>query len=325
MSKTIVIYDSDAIAYRAAAVIDKRSVEVKHLPSGRTKVFKTRTEFKDTLVLKQKEFIKEDYEFTDLIEAGELSHCIAIMKNQIEKINSDLFADDMLMCIQGLTNFRDSLPLPSKYKGSRTGLARPAWLREAKTYLYKNYPSVVAVNKECDDDVVIYGYEYLNKGYTPILISVDKDSAAYSGLNLYDYTQENPSIKLVPDFGSLWQVKKKVKGEGFIWFCFQWMNGDPSDDYNPTELAKIKFGEQSAYKLLSTCRTHQEALQCVINQYKLWFPSKFTYLAWDGSTHVVDYRDILQLYFKCARMMTTREDTLDLREFLGKYGVELPA
>lgn len=323
MSKTIAIYDSDAIAYRAAAVIDKRSVNVKHLPSGRTKVFKTRTEFKDTLVLKQKEFIKEDYEFTDLVQAGELSHCLAIMKNQIEKINSDLFADEILMCIQGKENFRDSLPLPSKYKGSRAGLARPTWLREAKMYLYKNYPSTVAVNKECDDDVIIYGYEYLNKGYTPILISVDKDSAAYSGLNLYDYTQDTPVIRLVPDFGSLWQVKKKVKGEGFIWFCFQWMNGDPSDDYNPTELAKIKFGEQSAYKLLSPCRTHQEALQCVINQYKLWYGSDFEYTAWDGSTHLVGYRDILQLYFRCARMMTTQDDTLDLREFLAKYGVEL--
>lgn len=324
MSKTIAIYDSDAIAYRAAAVIDKRSVEVKHLPSGRTKVFKTRTEFKDSLKLKDKEFIKTDYEFTDQVEPGELSHCIHIMKNQIEKINSDLFADEILMCIQGKTNFRDSLPLPSKYKGNRTGLARPTWLREAKAYLYKNYPSTVADNKECDDDVVIYGYEYLSKGYTPVLISVDKDSAAYSGLNLYDYTQDNPKVRLVPDFGSLWQVDKTVKGEGFIWFCMQFLNGDISDFYKPSELAKVKFGEQSAYKLLNTCKTHQEALQCVIDQYRSWYPSEFTYTAWDGSTHVVDYRDILQMYFRCARMMTTREDNLDLREFLEKYGVELP-
>jgi len=323
MSKTIAIYDSDAIAYRAAAVIDKRSVEVKHLPSGRTKVFKTRTEFKDSLVLKQKEFVKEDYEFTDLVQVGELSHCLAIMKIQIEKINSDLFADEILMCIQGKENFRDSLPLPSKYKGSRAGLARPTWLREAKMYLYKNYPSTVAVNKECDDDVIIYGYEYLNRGYTPILISVDKDSAAYSDLNLYDYTQENPVIRLVPDFGSLWQVKKKVKGEGFIWFCFQWMNGDSSDDYNPTELAKIKFGEHSAYKLLSTCRTHQEALQCVINQYKLWYPSEFTYVAWDGSTHIANYKTMLDLYLKCSRMMETRDEVPELYSFLRRFNYEI--
>jgi hypothetical protein len=323
LSKIITIYDSDAIAYRAAAVVDKRLVEVKHLPSGRTKEFNTRTEFKEVLKNKGMEFVKENYEFTDKLVPGELSHCIKIMKNQIEKINSDLFADEMLMCIQGLENFRDVLPLPSKYKGNRVSTLRPTWLREAKTYLYKNYPSIVAKNRECDDDVVIQGYKYLNKGYTPILISVDKDSAAYSGLSIYDYTQDEPKIRLIPDFGSLWQVDKTVKGEGFIWFCMQWLNGDGSDFYKPSELVKVKFGEQSAYKLLSNCKTHQEALQCVIDQYQRWYPSEFTYTAWDGSTHIADHRSMLQLYFRCARMMTTENDDLDLNKFLAKYGIKL--
>jgi hypothetical protein len=323
MSKIITIYDSDAIAYCAAAVVDKRLVEVKHLPSGRTKEFNTRTEFKEVLKNKGMEFVKENYEFTDKLVPGELSKCIKIMKNQIEKINSDLFADEMLMCIQGLTNLRDDLPLPSKYKGSRIGTLRPTWLREAKTYLYKNYPSIVAKNRECDDDVIIQGYKYLGKGYTPILISVDKDSAAYSGLSLYDYTQDNPEVRLVPDFGSLWQTDKEVKGEGFIWFCFQFLNGDPSDDYKPCELANVRFGKQAAYKILSTCKTHQEALQAVIDQYRVWYPSEFTYTAWDGSMHIADYRRMLQLYFCCARMMTTEDDMLNLDKFLNNYGIKL--
>lgn len=86
MSKRIAIYDSDAIAYRAAAVVDTRSVEVEHIKSGRKKVFDTRTDFKNLLKNKGMPFVKDDYVFTDIIESGELSHCLSIIKNQVEKL-----------------------------------------------------------------------------------------------------------------------------------------------------------------------------------------------------------------------------------------------
>ena len=324
MSKIVTIYDSDALAYRAAAVVDKRLVEIEHIKSGRKKTFNTRTEFKELLKSKDMLFNKEDYVFTDKIISGELAHAIKIMKNQVEKINSDLIADEMLMCIQSNENFRDSLPLPSKYKGSRTTIIRPTWLRECKLYLYKNYPSYVAKGFEVDDAVIFRGYEEVDKGNYPVIVGVDKDAKAYSGLTLYDYTQDNPELKLIPDFGSLWVgPNKKIKGEGFIWFCFQFLNGDSSDDYKPCELAKIKFGEQSAYKILKDCTTHKEALEKVLGQYKEWYPEKFTYTAWDGTEVNADYLDIAQLYYCCARMMTTEDDKLKLIPFLDKYGVKI--
>lgn len=324
MNKTIVIYDSDAIAYRAAAVVDKRVVDIKHIKSGREKTFNTRTELKDLLKSKEKVFNKEEYEFTDRLIPGELSHAIAIMKNQVEKINSDLFADEMLMCIQGTTNFRDRLPLPKQYKHSRASTLRPTWLRECKLYLYKNYPSLVAKDFEVDDAVIFKGYEYLNKGYTPVIVGVDKDAQAYSGLNLYDYTQDNPVMKLVPEFGSLWVDNgKKVKGDGFIWFCFQILNGDSSDDYKPCELAGVKFGEASAFKLLKNCRDEQEALQVVVKKYQEWYPEDFTYRDWTGSLQRGNFKIMIDLYFKCSRMMTHKNDTLDSVEFFNKYGVRL--
>lgn len=324
MSKIITIYDSDAIAYRAAAVVDTRSVEVQHNKSKRTKVFKTRTEFKEFLKNKDMEFVKDDYTFTDKVEAGDLGTCIGIMKNQIEKINSDLFADEMLMCIQGKSNWRDSLPLPSKYKGSRVNTIRPTYLREAKTYLYKNYPSIVAQNCEVDDVVIYKGYEYLNKGYTPIIIGVDKDAKAYSGLSLYDYTSDAPEVQQVPDFGSLWfNAYNKLKGDGFIWYCAQILMGDDSDDYKPCELAGVKFGDKSAYKVLENCTTKQDALQQVISQYKAWYPTPVKYTAWDGSEHVKNYLEILDMYHQCARMIETEGELPDVRKFLDKHGVEL--
>lgn len=321
--KVIAIYDSDAIAYRAAAVVDKRSIEVQHIKSGRTRAFDTRTEFKNFLKAKDFPFVKEDYVITDKIEAGELSHCLSIMKNQVETINSALKADEMLMCIQGKGNFRDNLPLPSQYKGSRVGLQRPIHLREAKLYLYKNYPSFVANNFEVDDAVIFKGYEYLNKGYTPIIVGVDKDARTYSALSLYNYTLENPKIEVIPEFGALHDTGDKITGEGFLWFCFQLLNGDIADSYKPCELAGVKFGEKSSFKVLKDCKNEKEALKAVKAKYLEWYPIPFEYTAWNGQVVNTDYKGMIDLYFKAARMMTTENDKLDSVEFFSKYGVEL--
>lgn len=323
MSKVIAIYDSDAIAYRASAVVDKRQVEVHHLPSSRKKIFNTRTEFKEMLADKGIEFNKDDYEFTDSVIPGELPTAIAIMRNQIERINLDLFADEVLMCIQGRTNFRDLLPLPSKYKGSRAGTIRPTWLRECKMYLYKEYPSFVVGNYEVDDAVAFKGYEYLKKGYVPVIIGVDKDAYSYSGLNIYDYTKEQPKVELIPDFGSLYEENKKIKGRGFIWLMFQLILGDQSDCYKPTELAGIKYGEKSAYAVLKNCTTKKEALEVVIEQYKRWYPTPVTYTDWSGKKQTKDYKQLLQLYFSCARMMQYEGDKLDFKKFCKEHQVNL--
>ena len=317
------IYDSDALAYRAAAVVDQRSVKITHKQSGKSRVFKNRTEHKEGLLLKGKPFDKNDWLFEDKVQPGELSHCLKILKNQIENINDRLFADEYLMCIQGKTNFRDRLPLPSQYKGSRVDLARPTHLKEAKMYLYKNHPSLVAKDRECDDDVIIQGYLYLSKGYTPILVSQDKDAFAYSELNLYDFTQEDPKIRLIPFFGSLWDTGKKITGEGFLWFCMQLLNGDSTDNYKPCELAGVKFGEASAFKILKNCTNEKDALNVVINKYKEWYPEPFEYKDWTGTIQKADYKFLLDLYFKCARMMKHEKDKLDSVKFLDQYGINL--
>lgn len=223
------------------------------------------------------------------------------------------------MPIQGKTNFRDQLPLPSKYKGTRDGLQRPIHLREAKLYLYKNYPSFIANDFEVDDAVIFKGYEYLSKGYAPIIVGVDKDARAYSNLSLYNYTLENPEVELIPNFGSLRDTGKKITGEGFLWFCFQWVNGDSADSYKPSELAKVKFGEVSTYNLLKDCKTHQNALQRVIEQYKAWYPEPFTYNAWNGSMHEADYISMLDLYLKCSRMIEVEGEIPEIHSFLRRF------
>jgi len=323
MSKTIAIYDGDALAFRASAALDNRSVLVKHLPSERTKLFKNRTEFKDSLVLKGLGYSSNDYEFIDQQNPEPLVNICNILKKQINKINESLFVDDYLVCLSGRSNFRDNLPLPSKYKGQREGLMRPVHLKAAKAYLWKNHPSLLADGHEADDDLVVKGYEYLSKGYTPILVSQDKDAFSASGLTLYDFTQDNPELIKVPEFGSLWDTGKKITGNGFIWLCMQLKSGDAADNWKPSELTGKKYGEKSAYKTLKNCSTPKEALTDVIEQYEAWYTEPVTYTDWDGKEYTKDYKDIFDMYFKCARMLQYKDDPLDSVEFCKKYGVEL--
>ena len=77
-------------------------------------------------------------------------------------------------------------------------------------------------------------------------------------------------------------------------------------------------------KLLEPCKTEKEVLEVVVQQYQKWYPEPFEYTAWNGEIIQGSYKQQLQLYLKCCRMMQHENDTLDLREFLALYGVELP-
>jgi hypothetical protein len=323
MSKVVILYDGDILAYRASAAIDGRSVLVKHNKTKRTKEFKNKTEFYDLCKEKNLTIDKDDYTIIDQQNPEPIATACSIIKNQIERINADLFADEYLVCISGKSNFRDNLPLPSKYKGGRSETLRPVHLKECKKYLWKSHPSLIAKDREADDDLIIKGYEYLSKGYQVIIAGIDKDSWSSSGLSLYNYTEEVPKLELIPDFGYLTDTGKKIIGRGFLWLMFQQVLGDKTDSFNPAEIAGVKYGDKSAYNLLKDTTTKQEALQLVVDQYKKWYPNEVTYTDWTGKKQTKDYRAIFQMYFSCARMMQYEHDKLNAANFCKQHGVEL--
>lgn len=324
MNKTVILIDGDVLAYRAAAIAEKREVEVLHKASGKTKMFKTRTEFKEFLKEKEKEYVVEDWEFKDIQTPLGPAIAYSVMARQIERFKSELFADACEVFISGKNNFRDSLKLPKKYKGNRDEMVRPVHLRNCKKFLVDNYSAWISNGFESDDYLVIRGYHYLNLGWNPIMITVDKDANAYAGLSVYDFTQDVPEIKLLPSFGSLWDTGKKIAGDGFLWFCFQWLLGDSTDFFSPRDLREgLRFGEKAAFKALKDCTTKEEAVKVVVDHYKLWYPDKVEYLAWDGSPVEADYKNLLQLYFKCVRMKSTAEDNLDLDSFFKKEEIDV--
>ena len=310
--KIALLVDADLIAYRSAAVCEQRSVIVKHLKSGKVKEFPTRTDFKQFLKDKQFEYAVEDYDFTDLQEPMPVSHALHVVKSQLETFKQRFKPEVFRVILSGKNNFRDVLPLPKKYKGNRVDSIRPLLLSDCKRYLVEQCKAEVVDNLEADDAVIFYGYEYERLGYDVIVATIDKDSKAYSGLSIWDFTHIDSEPELIGDLGYLKDTEQGVKGTGFLWYCFQMLLGDTTDYYRPFEYFGIKYGEKSIYKYLSGCETKADALSRVIAKYKELLPDGFDYIDWQGVLHSnCDYKYWLNLYHQCVRMKETRDGILD--------------
>jgi hypothetical protein len=318
------LIDADILCYRAAATIETRTVEVKHIKSGRVREFGTRTEFKGFLKAKDFEYNADDYEFTDIQTPQDISHATYIVKNQIKRLKDKFKPEAMKLILGGKQNFRDELLLPKKYKGNRKDFIRPVHLQAVREYVQQVHQAEVVNGHEADDALIYYGYELLNKDYDTILATIDKDAKAYSGLKFYDFTKEESEPLLIPDLGELHlNEKDEVKGSGFLWYCFQHGRGDSTDFFCPYELSGKRFGDKAAYKLLKDCKSHSEALAKVVWQFKQWYPDVIEYTAWNGEKVQADWKYLIDVYFKCCRMKESKEDDLDFTKFAARYGVDL--
>jgi hypothetical protein len=325
MPKTALLIDADLLIFRSCAVAETRTVEVTHIRTGETRVFKTRTEFKNLLKSKGKKLIPGRYTFTDVQTPKPLANALHTIKTQLNKWKTKFDPDVMKVLIGGKDNFRESLPLPKKYKGNRKDMLIPIHREDAKKYLIERHQAEVIDGCETDDALIYYGYEYLRQGYDVIICTIDKDSLAYSGLRVYDFREDDNTQVLIPDFGHLEVIEKgkdkEVKGVGFVWYCQQMLLGDGTDHYRPFEVKGVEFGELSAYKVLKDTKTHKEALEAVIQRYKTVYPEPFTFVDWTGKEQTFNYLDFLKLYHKCVRMKETKEDDLDFVKFCQKYEV----
>ena len=53
-----------------------------------------------------------------------------------------------------------------------------------------------------------------------------------------------------------------------------------------------------------------------------FYPDKFEYTCHKGERHEADWRSMMDLYFRCARMLRKKDDPLDYRLLLDDYGVD---
>lgn len=321
MIKRVLILDGDSVAYKCSAAGEERSIIVTHQPTGITKKFKHRTEFKQSMLAKSKE-ITDDYSVVDHQEPEPLEHVLATIKRHVERIVNEVNPEELIIYAGEENNFRLNLNLPSKYKGNRSGLMRPVHLSEAKAYLTKKYNAKKAYGFECDDATAISAYTALKQGKEPVMYFYEKDQYQLDGVTLL-YDEDEFRYEKVPVLGELHLQKTAVKGLGLKFLAYQWICSDPVDNYKAYELSKVKFGAKTAYNLLKDCKDEREVLTVVVNQFKKFYPEEFTYTDWKGETHDADWEVMLRLYYKACCMMRSEDDELNPDVLFEKYGVEV--
>lgn len=322
-----VFVDGDLIAYRCAAAAEKRTVNVTHLPTGKSKEFKTRTEFKKFLKEQGREFDESKYSFEDIQTPESFTAVKKSIDAIIKKIKSFTFADRIEIYIGGGENFRHKLPLPTMYKSNRDDMIRPVLLLKARDYLVKEHSASTVVGEETDDVVTWRAYESVAQGDEAIIVTADKDANQSWDCQVLNWTTDEWELIDVDFIGHVDKIAIKsakttryeYKGVGFKFLAFQLLAGDDADAYWGYDLSKVKYGKATAYKALIEADTFEEVVDVLISEYKRLYPEPVTYTDCHGVEQTKNYYELLKMYWVCACMKRHKSDALDFDEFLEKY------
>lgn len=323
----VVVIDGDEIAYKCAAENEERGVKVTNTSNEASANFKNKTEFKK--LVHSLEVPDDLFTIEDTQVGGSKINAQGTLKRMITNLCKAVDAGAYEIYIGGKDNFRDSLPLPRKYKGDREGTVRPILLKDMKDYLVRFHKAVEIEGREADDQLTTRMYDGYKSNKKIVAATQDKDAKQTSGW-LYD--PNSKKIQFIDGFGELEIVelsKKTVKGAGRKFLYFQMVFGDSADCYDPRDLAKTvtgkkpSFGEITAYNLMKDLNTDKECLEAVTGLYKGWFgEDKFSYTDWKETEHTITWVDALQLYTDCAFMQRWEGDRLDIRKLLDKLGID---
>lgn len=324
MDEDVLILDADSIAYKAAAANEARSITATHKQSGDVTAYDNVTAFRAVLKAQEKD-VEEDYIITPVQEPRHVSYARSQAEETIKKYHRMTGVDKHEIYIGGADNFRDSIPLPTRYKGGRDNTIRPVQLKDVRYHMIQNLGAIVVEGQEVDDVGSIRAYEgwKANKGKV-IQVTCDKDALQCNGWLLNPDKMASPVY--IQGFGELHREGKGVKGTGRLWLYFQALWGDPVDDYSSADLYKqehptYQFGAVGAYLLLKDCKTDAEAWKVLYTQYKTWYPNPLTYTDWSGDVQTKDAVEIMQMYFDCAFMRRWENDRIIVKDVLTKLGV----
>ena len=336
----IAIIDLDYPKYSVASVGEERYVEVTHEQSGRTREFKTKTEFYGhntqggwlaDLNKKRQErgFEPFDPEGFTIVQKQRVSEPLANVlhsaKNLVESALKATGATSYEAYLGKGTSFRHGIAKMQEYKGKRKDELKPLQLDEVTNYLQKKFRGEVVTHLEADDKIVMRCKELLDQGKDAFIIGEDKD---YRGapVKFYDANRPQEGIIDCRCFGELWlddNLKSKpVLGKGRLFKYFQICFEDSVDCYKANKQSKVKWGKMSAYKALKDCKDDKEAWQVLVDVYKKLYPEPVTFESWDGNTYTYSWLDCLQEITTCADMLESEGNYLDVKETLDRLDVE---
>jgi len=312
----LAVIDGDTVAFRAAAMNERRSIVVTHKPTGRTSEFDNRTAFKEHIGTKWDIL---DFDIEDKQTPEDIRYALGAAKATIKSICEKLDTSNYKVVMSGEGNFRLDIPLPKRYKHKRPE-AKPLQLKAVRDYLIKHHAADVTSGCEADDVLAQWAWRGFKEGKEIVQCSQDKDAYSNAGY-LYNFVKDE-DILYISGLGELHLEGTKVKGTSRKWEYAQIMLGDSVDCYKPTDLCKVKFGDKSVYNLLVDLKTDKECWEAMACTYKLWYPEPVCYKAWDGVEHTKDYLDILQMYVDCAHMRRWENDRVIVKDVLTKLKID---
>lgn len=322
--KTILIVDGDLIAYRMAAVCDKRWIDVKYCHSNETKRFDNRTELKAFLKKEDLDQNLNNYTITDGVDTQDATVAFKLVKNRIEALEEVCWADKTEIYLGEGKVFRHDLELPEAYKGNREDLVKPTHFHAVRAYMQKVLGARMVKGIETDDQITIRAYEELAKGNIPVVATIDKDAYQCQDVMIMDWLNDPIKVEKIPKVGKLRKIPKiGIKGTGLKFLAYQVLAGDPVDTYKPYFLSKVSYGPTKAYDVLKDLDSEKEILQKVIQQYKMLYPEATTYIDVHGNQQTKDWKAILEMYWKCAYMKRSKDDPSSVYEFFKSKGVNL--
>lgn len=316
----VAIFDLDTVIYPCASASDDRVIDVTK--DGKTKTFKTRTEFK--ALCKKKNWNYDDFVIEDRLIPEPVEYCLGTLKRAIKNYQEEVGATHSEFYLGGSMNHRLDLPLPKQYKSNRSNMLRPTHLKACQEYVVKYYGAKRIKGLECDDLVSIRTIA-VNKqdGVKGILISTDKDSLQTFNAEAYVYRQ-GKEIHLNDTLGSLYlDSNNKVKGTGLKFLISQALFiGDATDEYLPRRHFKTRYGDKSYYNDAKDFTDVKEFLTFSVNKFKELVGETTEFLDWKGNQQNMTWLELAELYWTCAFMATRVNDETTFESLLKEYGVE---
>lgn len=321
-TRPFVAVDADTLLYNSAASCEDRFITVLHKPSGKTKDYKNRTEFKESMKQKEK-VVTEDYLIEDQQEPHAVENAFNTVKQKAERILDNFDFCEVVFCAGDKDNFRRELPYPTRYKSNRDNTIRPLLLKECHKYFKRAFNSVQAASHEIDDEVSILAYESLKHGREAFILSPDGDSKQFDGIKFGGY-QDSPYECV--DIQFMHEIKwngKNLDTYGFPWLVSQAAYGDSTDGLNPQYLSGKKYGEKGFFNDFHELTTPESIAKKIIEKYQFWYPKEFEYTAWNGEIIKADWKFMLELYWKGTTMKRERHVEPDVWEFFKEKGIEI--
>ena len=311
---TTAVVDADKFKYACAFSGEKRSVLVEH-PNGFSREFKNRTAFygrdKKSEHLKilnkrrDSEFTFEEFTYTDIQRAEPLDSVLISTQNTIDREIRISGAKRAKFFVGSGESFRVERSTLLKYKGNRENL-KPVYIDEVTQFIIDRYGAEVVTHYEADDRLVMECFRQPDN----FIIGEDKD---YLGcpVNFFNVNTPELGIQECNQFGKLFRKKNgDVTGIGRMFFYFQVMAGDNSDNYKANCFSDVRWGDISAYNLLKDCKDDKEAFLAMKQGYQTLYPQPKIVTGWRGKEIEIDWQYVFNENFDLARMVRFEGDVV---------------